>query len=109
MKLNVQGKKAIYVSPWSIFFKIFIGIYMIYNVVLVLGVQQSESVIHMHISSSLFFRFFSHIGHYRVFFFFLNKFIYLILAALGFRCFVQAFSSCGQQGLLFVAVCGLFI
>ena len=33
--------------------------------VLVSGTQQSESVIHIHIST-LFFRFFSHIGHYRV-------------------------------------------
>ena len=38
---------------------------MIYSVVLVSGVQQSESVIHIHVST-LFFRFFSHIGHYRV-------------------------------------------
>ena len=37
---------------------------MIYNVVLVSGVQQSESVIYVHIST--LFRFFSHIGHYRV-------------------------------------------
>ena len=39
---------------------------MIYNVVLVSGVQQSESVIHIHISTLFFFRLFSHIGHYRV-------------------------------------------
>ena len=39
---------------------------------------------------------------------FLNKFIYLyILAALGFHCWAWAFSSCGEGGLLFVAVCGL--
>ena len=31
-------------------------------------------------------------------------FIYLILAALGLRCCTQAFSSCGEQGLLFVVV-----
>ena len=31
------------------------------------------------------------------------------LAALGLRCCVQGFSSCGEQGLLFVAVCGLLI
>ena len=41
------------------------------------------------------------------------KFIYFIyfifLAALGFHCCVRAFSSCGEQGLLFVAVCGLLI
>ena len=37
------------------------------------------------------------------------KFIYLFLAALGLRCCVQAFSSCGEQRLLFVAVRGLLI
>ena len=36
-------------------------------------------------------------------------FIYLFLAALGLHCCVQAFSSCGEQGLLFVVVCGLLI
>ena len=43
--------------------------------------------------------------------FFFNKFIfiYLFLAALGLRCCVQAFSSCGGRGLLFIAVHGLFI
>ena len=40
------------------------------------------------------------------FFFFL---IYLFLAALGLCCCVWAFSSCGERGLLFVAVCGLLI
>ena len=44
-------------------------------------------------------------------FFFLYKFIlfYLFLAALGLHCCAQAFSSCGEQGLLFVAVQGLLI
>ena len=37
-------------------------------------------------------------------FFFLNKFIYLLLAVSGLRCCAQAFSSCGEQGLLFVVV-----
>ena len=41
-------------------------------------------------------------------FFFFN-FIYLFLAALGLRCCAWAFSSCGERGLLFVAVCGLLI
>ena len=44
--------------------------------------------------------------------FFKNKFIYFIylfLAALGLCCCTQAFSSCGEQGLLFVAVRGLLI
>ena len=36
-------------------------------------------------------------------------FIYLFLAALGLHCYVRAFSSCGEQGLLFVAVHGLLI
>ena len=32
-------------------------------------------------------------------------FIYLFLGALGFFCCTQAFSSCGEWGLLFVVVC----
>ena len=36
-------------------------------------------------------------------------FIYLFLAALGLRCCAWAFSSCGEQGLPFVAVRGLLI
>ena len=35
--------------------------------------------------------------------------IYLFLAALGLRCCVWAFSSCGERGLLFVAVHELLI
>ena len=31
------------------------------------------------------------------------------LAALGLRCCTWAFSSCGERGLLFVAVCRLLI
>ena len=42
-------------------------------------------------------------------FFFFNKFIYLFLAVLGLCCCLRAFSSCGEQGLLFVVVCGLLI
>ena len=40
---------------------------------------------------------------------FLNKFIYLFLAALGLRCCTQAFSSCGERGPLFIAVRGFLI
>ena len=36
-----------------------------YNVVLVSAVQHSESAIHIH-TTTVFFRFFSHIGHYGV-------------------------------------------
>ena len=37
------------------------------------------------------------------------SFLFLFLAALGLHCCVQAFSSCGKRGLLFVAVHGLLI
>ena len=40
------------------------------------------------------------------FFFFFN---YLFLAALGPGCCTQVFSSCGERGLLFVAVHGFLI
>ena len=39
---------------------------------------------------------------------FLNKFI-LFLAALSLRCCEQAFSSCGERGLLFISVHRLLI
>ena len=44
-----------------------------------------------------------------IFFFFFNfiLFIYLFLAVLGLCCCVGSFSSCGEQGLLFVVVHGL--
>ena len=35
---------------------------------------------------------------------FINLFIYLFFAALGLRCCARAFCSCGERGLLFVAV-----
>ena len=41
--------------------------------------------------------------------FFLNFYFIYFLAVLGLRCCTQAFSSCGEPGLLFVAVCGLLI
>ena len=46
-------------------------------------------------------------AEYRIIITFYNKFIYFIylfLAALGLRCSVWAFSSCGGQGLLFFVV-----
>ena len=36
-------------------------------------------------------------------------FIYLFLVVLGLCCYVQAFYSCREQGLLFIVVCGLLI
>ena len=41
--------------------------------------------------------------------FLINEFIYLFLAVFGLHCCTQAFSSCGEWGLLFVEVCGLLI
>ena len=40
---------------------------------------------------------------------YINLFIYLFLAALSICCCVRAFSSCGERGLLFVAVHRLLI
>ena len=40
---------------------------------------------------------------------FFSFFLNLFLAALGLCCCTWAFSSCGEQGLLFVAVRGLLI
>ena len=42
-------------------------------------------------------------------FLFFNKFIYLFLAVLGLCCYARAFSSCGERGLLFVALRRLLI
>ena len=38
-----------------------------------------------------------------------NLFIYLFLAALGLHCFTLTLSSCGERGLLLIAVHGLLI
>ena len=51
---------------------------------------------------------------WNIVFFYFYKFIYciylfLFLAALGLCCCTRAFSSCGEQGLLFVAMRGLLI
>ena len=73
---------------------------MIYNVVLISAVQQSDSVIHIY----TFFLKYVYIYIYL----FICLFI-LFLAALGLHCCARAFSSCGKQGLFFVAVHGLLI
>ena len=39
-----------------------------------------------------------------IFLIYINLFIYLFLAVLGLHCCMQVFSSCNEQGLLFVAV-----
>ena len=46
---------------------------------------------------------------YPFYHFFKNNFSYLYLAALGLYCFVRAFSSCGDQRLLFIVVRGLLV
>ena len=75
------------------FFKYFIGVSLIFNVVLVSAVQQSESVLHIHIS--LFLRFFTHLGHYRV----LSRVPYAtqqVLLIIYFPCFkdLNSFKAC---------------
>ena len=44
-----------------------------------------------------------------LFFFFFKIYLFYFLAVLGLSCCMLAFPSCGEQGLLFIAVCGLFI
>ena len=48
----------------SFFKKKCFGAQLIYDIMLVSGIQQSESVIHIHVAT--FFRLFSHLGRYRV-------------------------------------------
>ena len=48
------------------------------------------------------------IAKYNLFFKFIYL-IYLFLAVLGLRCCAWAFSSCGERGLLSIAVHGLLI
>ena len=43
------------------------------------------------------------------FYIYIHLFIYLFLAVLGLRFCLRAFCSCGEWGLLFVAVRGLLI
>ena len=44
-----------------------------------------------------------------IYFLIIYLFIYLFLAALGLCCCMRAFSSCGERGLLFIAVHGFLI
>ena len=57
---------------------------------------------------ALFFLFFKEFIIYLLVYLFIHSFIHS-LAALGLRCCVWAFSSCGKQGLLFVALHGLLL
>ena len=51
---------------------------MIYNAVLVSGIEQSELALHIH--TSTLFKFFSHMGHYRV----LSRVLYAIHKGFAF-------------------------
>ena len=51
----------------------------------------------------------SYLGAPNEYFFIINFFLSLFLAALGLRCCAWAFSSCGEWGLLFIAVRRLLI
>ena len=48
-------------------------------------------------------------GLFNNFYSFIYLFILLFLAALGLHCCTRALSSCGERGLLFVAVHGLLV
>ena len=59
----------------------------------------------VNITVSIIRKEFTHLFYFILFY----KFIYLFLAALGLCCCTWALSSCGERGLLFVAVWGLLI
>ena len=46
-------------------FKFYIGLQLIYKVVLASGIPQSDSLIHIYIHL-FFFKFFSYLGYYRI-------------------------------------------
>ena len=64
--------------------------------------SQPTWLLRTHTQSSV-----KHTWNFKVFFLFLK--FYLSLAVSGLRCCTQAFSTCGERGLLFVAVRGLLI
>ena len=67
-------------------------------------------MLNSHINMDLILdSFFCSIAPFAILFFKINLFISLFLAVLGLGCCAQAFSSCGERGLLFVAVPGLLI
>ena len=65
----------------------------------------------LNIHSQIFILWLVCTRHFILFYFAFYKFIsfILFLATLGLRCCMQTFSSCGERGLLFVAVHGLLI
>ena len=77
--------------------------------VLLEGVQRMTHMNILSLWSLVNLRILTKLNGATFFFFLINLFIYLFLAALGLRCCVLAFSSCGERGLLFVVVRGLLI
>ena len=65
-----------------------------------------KSVFEFYIDNENFVIF---VANFHLFDLFLFFKIYLFLAVLGLHCCVRAFSSCSDQGLLFVAVRGLLL
>ena len=59
-----------------------------------LGERKVQTVSFIHLISS---------------FYYLFIYLYLLLAVWGLHCCARAFSSCGEQGLLFIAVGGLLV
>ena len=46
---------------------------------------------------------------FKIYFLKIYSYIYIVWAALGLRCCARAFSSCGERGLLFIAMHRLLI
>ena len=68
----------------------------------------SKSLIKWHSTEYLYITY-SHPPIYFIYLLFYLKNFFLFLAVLGLHCCAQAFSSCGEQGLLFIAVHRLLI
>ena len=65
LQLDALPMAGVWYSPFrQSFFLNFTGVELIYHVVLVSGVQQSDSAVHIHIYIP--YRFFSHIGYHRI-------------------------------------------
>ena len=61
LRVKILRTVTVYFFPLS-----FIEVQLIYNVVLISGVQQRESLIHTHISTFLLIDSIPYIGHYRI-------------------------------------------
>ena len=85
---------------------------MVILTILILPIQEHDISFHLFVSSPVSFISILKFSKYRSFASFfkkINLFIYLFLSALGLRCCAHTFSTCGEWGLLFIAVRGLLI